>query len=366
MPSCCGNHNDSEEKNKPQSEAAENNNFTDEKTEKTGPVSNSDNISAESNPPEAPQKRMKIKLLPAVASFFAGAVLLALIFFNFSFNYQLRPCSARLLGLPESPETRETARLEKAVLPEEGVVLPVVWGNLGDKMIKAGVIDADKFESVYKDRSSSASPAGGLDEDSPRLLYGTDNGNIKITKENAGILLNLLWALGLGNKNTILEKGPMSDKKYGGAGGFASTGGWTLAKGSAMNHYSKHEFFSLSPDQQQLVEKISWGVYRPCCGNPTYFPDCNHGMAMLGLLELMASQGASEKDMYQAALAVNSYWFPETYINLAKYFESQGTPWKKVSPQEVLGADYSSASGYRNILNKIKPVERQSGGGCGV
>ena len=133
-----------------------------------------------------------------------------------------------------------------------------------------------------------------------------------------------------------------------------------------MDHYSKHEFFSLTPEQQQLVEEISWNVYRPCCNNSTYFPDCNHGMAMLGLLELMASQGASEMDMYKAALVVNSYWFPETYINLARYFDSTGMSWDKVNPKEVLGTEYSSASGYHNILNKVKPVERQSGGSCGV
>ncbi len=357
MPSCCDNHNNSEEKKESLLEISENNISDPEKINEE--KSKSDNQPAEIDSEEAKPKRTQIKLAPAVASFVAGAVVLAFSFFNFSFNYQLRPYSAKLLGLPESPEARETARLEKMVLPTEGVILPVTWGDLGDKMIKAGVIDADKFESVYKNRN-------GLDEESQRLLYGTTDKNIKITKDNAGVLLNLLWALGLGNKNIILEKGPMSDKKYGGAGQFASTGGWTLAKGNTMSHYSKHEFFTLTPEQQQLVEKVSWGVYRPCCGNPTYFPDCNHGMAMLGLLELMASQGASEQEMYQTALAVNSYWFPETYINLAKYFESQGTPWKKVVPQEVLGADYSSSSGYQNILSKIKPVERQSGGGCGV
>ena len=205
-----------------------------------------------------------------------------------------------------------------------------------------------------------------MDEETRRLLYGSDNGNVRITKTNSGILLNLLWALGLGNKNIILEKGPMSDKKYGGADKFASTGGWTLAKGNTMNHYSKHAFIQLTPEQQQLVERVSWNIYRPCCGNPTYFPDCNHGMAMLGLLELMASQGVNEADMYKVALVVNSYWFSETYINLAKYFESQGIPWKKVDPKEVLGADYSSASGYRNILNKIRPIQQQGGGSCGV
>ena len=301
----------------------------------------------------------KLKLWSAVACFVAAGALLAFTFFNFSVDFQLRSSMAKLLGLPETPEARETARFEKEVLPTEGVILPVKWGDLGAQMIKAGVIDADKFESNYQGQNK-------LSDESKRLLYDSDDKNIKITKENAGVLLNLLWALGLGNKNTILEKGPMSDKKYEGAGGFASTGGWTLAKGNTMNHYSKHQFISLTPEQQQLVERVSWNIYRPCCGNPTYFPDCNHGMAMLGLLELMASQGMNEADMYKAALAVNSYWFPETYINLAKYFESKGTPWKKVDPKEILGADYSSASGYRNILNKIKPIQQQSGGGCGV
>src|SRR3990167_5509414 len=302
---------------------------------------------------------MKIKLLSAITYFVVAGILLAFTFFNFSLSFQLKSSTAKLLGLPESLEAREAAKFEKAVLPPEGVVLPVKWGDLGAQMIKAGVIDADKFEDVYKNQS-------GLNEETRRLLYDPGNENIKITKDNSGVLLNLLWALGLGNKNTILEKGPMSDKKYGGAGGFASTGGWTLAKDSTMNHYSKHSFVSLTPEQQKLVEETSWNIYRPCCGNPTYFPDCNHGMAMLGLLELMGSQGASEQEMYQTALWVNSYWFPETYINLAKYFESQGTPWKNVSPKEVLGADYSSASGYRNILNKIKPIQQQSGGSCGV
>ena len=304
-------------------------------------------------------KLPKLRLSSAVACFVAAGALLALTFFNFSLSFQLRPSLAKLLGLPETLEARETAKFEKAVLPPEGVVLPVKWGDLGAQMIKAGVIDADKFEDVYKNK-------GGLDEETQRLLYDSDNGNIKITKENSGVLLNLLWALGLGNKNTILEKGPMSDKKYGGADGFASTGGWTLAKGNTMNHYSKHKFISLTLEQQKIVEIVSGNIYRPCCGNSTYFPDCNHGMAMLGLLELMASQGVNEADMYKVALVVNSYWFPETYANLAKYFDSEGTPWKKVDPKEVLGVDYSSSSGYRNILNKIRPIQQKNGGSCGV
>ncbi|PIQ66468.1 MAG: hypothetical protein COV96_01295 [Candidatus Zambryskibacteria bacterium CG11_big_fil_rev_8_21_14_0_20_42_18] len=123
-------------------------------------------------------------------------------------------------------------------------------------------------------------------------------------------MLNLFWALGLSSQNEILIEGEMSDQRYGGAGRFASTAGWSMAQGDAMNHYSRHQFFDLTPAQQELVEKVSKSIYRPCCGNSTHFPDCNHGMGMLGLLELMASQGANEKEMWETALVVNSYWFP--------------------------------------------------------
>ncbi|MBI2047969.1 MAG: hypothetical protein HYT27_02420 [Parcubacteria group bacterium] len=185
------------------------------------------------------------------------------------------------------------------------ITLPIKWDNLGAQMIEAGVIDEEKLESVYGYR-------GGIDENMKKILYGEHNGKVKINEQNAGFLLNMLWGLGLANKNPVLEEGPMM--KYGGdAGRFASTAGWILSRDNAMEHYGKHSFIVLTQKQQALVEEVSKNIYRPCCGNSTYFPDCNHGMAMLGLLELMASQGVSEEKMYETALQVNSYWFPDTY-----------------------------------------------------
>ncbi|MBI2676499.1 MAG: hypothetical protein HYX21_00890 [Candidatus Yanofskybacteria bacterium] len=250
-------------------------------------------------------------------------------------------------------------KIEEKILPKKGFVLPVKWGDLGIRLTEAGVIDAEKFESLYNERSR-------LDPESKQLLSGAENDSLKITPDNSQVLLNLLWALGLGNKNDILEKGEMVDERYGGADKFASTGGWTLAKGNSMDHYSKHGFVVLTPEQQALVESVSKNIYRPCCGNSTHFPDCNHGMAMLGLLELMASQGISEKDMYKYALQVNSLWFPDTYLNIAKYLKIKKIDWNKVEPKELLGANFSSASGYRQVLSQIQPETKQGGGGCGI
>jgi len=257
-------------------------------------------------------------------------------------------------------EISQISELEEKVLPSEGVALPVVWGDIGAQLVSAGVVDAEKFKGIYEQR-------GVFDSKYQDLLLKKDNGELTITQENAGYLLNLFWALGLASKNPILERGEMMNPEYGGAGNFASTGGWTLAVGSPMDHYSRHEFFNLTVEEQTLVDKVSRGIYRPCCGNSTHFPDCNHGMAMLGLLELMASQGASEQEMWNAALAINSYWFPDTYITIAMYMKNKGVYWEDVNPQEVLGADYSSASGFQRVAAEVTPPEQKGGGGgCSV
>ena len=97
-----------------------------------------------------------------------------------------------------------------------------------------------------------------------------------------------------------------------------------------------HKFIILTPEQQTLVEKVAKNIYRPCCDNSTYFPDCNHGMAMLGLLELMASRGVSEADMYKFTLEVNTLWFPSQYAAIKTLFVSKNIDWNTVDPKKIL------------------------------
>ncbi len=267
-------------------------------------------------------------------------------------------------GSPVASQNLTTASvvaLQEEVAPSEGVTLPITWGNLGQQLTAAGVIDEVQFKALYAQR-------GGLPPDMLQMLDGSNNGQIKMTPQNAGIILNMLWALGLGQNSAVLIAGPMVTNGQAKPSQFASTGGWTLAVGNAMDHYAKHNFFTLTPAQEQLVESVAKNIYRPCCGNSTYFPDCNHGMAMLGLLELMASQGATADQMYQTALTVNSYWFPDTYLTIAKYLQNKGVAWNAVKPEEILSATYSSAQGYQQILSQTAPVQNnQSGGnGCGA
>jgi hypothetical protein len=257
-------------------------------------------------------------------------------------------------------EENDISGLQAEVLPAEGVELPIKWGNFGKRMITDGVIDEQQFRDLF---------TNGFSAEEEQILAGEWDGKLVLNQQNSHFLLNMLWAFGLANDNAILTEGEMTDEAYGGdASNFASTGGWTLAKGDVMNHYSTHAYVSLTQKQQALVDRVSSGIFRPCCGNSTHFPDCNHGMAMLGLLELMAVNNVSEQQMYDVALKVNSFWFPQTYIELATYFEEQGKEWGDVDSKLVLSSEYSSGQGYQTTRQKIKslPPQPQGGGGCGV
>jgi len=293
-------------------------------------------------------------LLPV--SFFISAILISAAFI-YSAGLKSKE-GTNSPGSVASANKSGESNFREITAPPQGTELPVKWGDLGKKMVEAGVIDSEQIKAIYDKR-------GGLSEEDRNLIFGDDNGNLVITPKNSGLILNMLWALGLANKNEILEKGPMQN--YGDASKFASTGGWSLAKGSAMNYYSSREFVKLTRAQQDLVEKVSKNIYRPCCDNSTYFPDCNHGMAMLGFLQLMSSQGVGENDMYRAALVLNSYWFPDNYATIAKYFKQKGVDWDKVDAKNILSEEFSSISGYENIVSKItEPKENKGGGGCGV
>ena len=302
----------------------------------------------------------KFKKLIADTSFWKGfsIILLAVLVLTQVFEISMKPKQSDTRVVVESGNI-DIDSITENVLPRAGVTLPIAWGDFGKQMIKDGVIDEAKFRALFE---------GGLTTNEEQMLTGNMDSPIVLNEQNSRYLLDLLWAFGLANKNDILDNGEMTDEQYGGAGNFASTGGWSLAKGAGIDHYSMHSYVVLDEEQQALVDNVSRGIFRPCCGNSTHFPDCNHGMAMLGLLELMAKNGVTEKEMYGVALKVNSFWFPQTYIDLATYFKEQGTDWANVDPKLALSAEYSSAQGYQQTRQLIKslPKPQQGGGGCGA
>lgn len=254
----------------------------------------------------------------------------------------------------------DLSKLESEVLPEKGAELPVSWGDLGPQLTLLGVIDQEKFAAVVK----------LTDEQKEILTKGSDK-KIKIDKGNVQFVVNVLWAAGLAQKSIVYDEGPMGKEYKKDVANFASTGGWTLAKGDAMQYYNRYDLIPLTADQQQKVAEIAKNVYRPCCGNSTYFPDCNHGMAALAMIELMVAKGVDEATIYKNILAFNAFWFPDTYLTTATFFARQGgnvTAWKDVNPKEIMGVKYSSGQGAAEIAKKVGPLpwRPKTGTSCGA
>ena len=125
----------------------------------------------------------------------------------------------------------------------------------------------------------------------------------------------------------------------------------------------------MTPEQQKRVEEIAKNIFRPCCGNSTWFPDCNHGMAALAAIEMMVAKNLPDDEIYKNVLKLNSFWFPSNYLTAATYFARQGVSWDKVSAKEVLGAEYSSGQGAAEVFKKVGPLPydlKGVGGSCGT
>ncbi len=260
----------------------------------------------------------------------------------------------------------QAAGIFAQINPSQGYEMKTKYNDIGPLMLQMGVIDLDQFKQTYEKSGQPLTPEQ-LD-----ILTKDSNKKIRITSDNSYFLLNFFWAFGLANKTKILEEGDMIKYGEGQVGNFASTGGWTLAKGDSMQYYSKRAIVPLTKEQEDLVNKVASGVYRPCCGNSTAFPDCNHGMALLGVFELMASQGATESEMFQAGKYINSFWFPGTAFDTALYFKNKdGKEFKDIDPKVYLSRDIFSAFGAQTVKKWLidKGIQEKppaQGGGCGV
>ncbi|HJU19231.1 MAG TPA: hypothetical protein VJ770_22480 [Stellaceae bacterium] len=252
-----------------------------------------------------------------------------------------------------------------AAVPAAGVRLPFAFGAAIERLIAAGAIDPGKLLALYgKNGQPAAWFADLLKALSPRAL--------RFSLETAPYLLDLLWPLGLSNKAAFNNHSPINGRDL---LSYASTGGWTLGRaGNGSVYFNKVDALPLSPTQQAVALEIGQNTFRPCCDNATFFQDCNHGSALLGLIELAAFHGFSAGEIYRFALVANAYWFPVQYLQTALYFLIfEGRSWDEIPPELLLGRRFSSASGWtRNVNIPLRAANLVPGSGapggsrCGI
>ena len=161
-----------------------------------------------------------------------SSILIFVLLFNYLFSIELKITPNFKLREKLNPSSVSAAKpnqvIQQNVLTTE-VKLPIKWGDFGKQLIEKGVIDKAKFENIM----------GTLPDTDRKLLESSENNELVMNQQNSRLILNLLWAFGLGNKNDVLDKGEMvKDPKQ--TGNMASTGGWDVSVGDPMNHYSKH------------------------------------------------------------------------------------------------------------------------------
>ena len=266
------------------------------------------------------------------------------------------------LAAPASEMARPYQDVAAQILPADGYRSKVVLGESIVKLTQAGVIDRKKLEALY-------AQGGGAPQELKIILDQPSRRPILLTSKNARLYVNLLWPLGLANRMAANSASPLNGPSR---FRYASTGGWTLGReANGGTYFNAFPILALTPQQEALVVGVAQHSFRPCCNNSTFFQDCNHGSALLGLLALGASQGLSEEELYREALAFNAFWFPEHFVHTGLYFKIvRGTDWRNVNARTVLASHYSSASGMQeNVARELQTrglLPGQGGTDCSV
>ncbi len=264
------------------------------------------------------------------------------------------------LAGPDPDPARMTREMAGQVIPPNGHQSKVALAGSIVALTRSGVIDRKKLEALY-------TQGAGDPRELAQLLDYPSYRPILLTATNARLYVNLLWPLGLANRMAANKGSPLNGPDL---PRYASTGGWTLGKQpNGAAYFNSLPVVPLNPEQEALVIRVGQHTFRPCCNNSSFFQDCNHGSALLGLLALGASQGLGEDDLYREALAFNAFWFPEHYTHIALYFKVvDGIDWRKVDARTALGANFSSASGMQaNVSRPLQIrglVPAQSGSQC--
>lgn len=266
-------------------------------------------------------------------------------------------------GSPGTTNGDQWRLIRQQVNPSDGYALSVRYGNIGRQLVDTGAISYDRLIQHF------AEIGAPLAEVQRAVLNEGSDTQIVINEQNAHFLLNFFWALGLTNENSVLTQGPMTSLGTDRIGRFASTAGWTLGAKPGTELYASIPIISLTGTQQARLEKVVRGIYRPCCNNPTDFPDCNHGMAMLALQTLLASQDAREAEMFKAAKYANAFWYPEQNLELAIYFKAvDGLDFDDIDAEKIVGPKFSSGAGFEEVHRRLEAsglLERGPSGGSG-
>jgi hypothetical protein len=139
------------------------------------------------------------------------------------------------------------------------------------RCVQHGVINLGKLFALQRDGER-------MPDDLSHVLSDPSDRPIRLTRDNAGVYVNLLWAVGLANHMVGNFSSPLMGDSL---RSFASTAGWTLGdRDEGASYFNNFPIVDLTPAQESLAIRVAKSTFRPCCDNSTFFQDCNHGSAL--------------------------------------------------------------------------------------
>lgn len=250
-------------------------------------------------------------------------------------------------------------KITQELLPERKI-LPATWQGIPYQLAERKIVDIEKLKAY------SVKFGQKITEDDLAIFEKDYNGNIEITPNNSVLIYNVLWAIGFVNKSPILD---YELEKYGWdtvknlAGYYFSFA--NLGNGSTLpqSGYNYLELTTLSAEQKNAIMKIAGKSAVPSCGNPLHLPDCSCSFAIGALIQLMASQGFTEKQIYQAMKDIYPYRFPGIYVRHAVLFKiTENKNWQDIDAEQLVSMEFSSAHGVARVSNFLANVLNVSGG----
>jgi hypothetical protein len=239
----------------------------------------------------------------------------------------------------ERVELQDVETIALKVVPEAGFTTDVKWGNAVKNMVDTGVLDPEKLELVLTERYGQE-----IKPEWRRVLEGSDE-TLEINSDNSVFMMYVLWAFAKHNNVSLIHESVFAENFQ----------GYDIGMGKAG--YGDTVILELTAEQEELAKQIAQNSYRPCCGQSAANPDCSHGFAALGLIELMASQDFTEEEIYDAFIKFNSFWFPSTYIQNGLYFKiAEGKDWQDVDKKIVAGGQFSSVGGAQSVRSYLQEL----------
>jgi hypothetical protein len=180
-------------------------------------------------------------------------------------NLAAPPAASNLAAaLPFEPGSAQATLAAQVELPAS-YPLPVGFGQLGPRLVAAGVIDPKAFAAALAVGDHPITP-----EQQALIEQGSDS-PVVLEAGNAQFVLNFLWAVGLANQNPILLQGRMQEDGSEQVLRYASTAGWTLAAKPIAEVYAALPLTTLRSVFQVAREQVeAEKVPAACSGQVTH------------------------------------------------------------------------------------------------